>query len=446
MTTASTTPLSAADTAWLHMERSHNPMCVVAKLVLDGPVDLADLQQRIEERMLTYDRFRSRVVEAPLKLGTPHWQVDPVFDARAHFHRVALPAPGDQKALQEMVGDLVSTRLDLEQPLWQVHLIEGVQLDDGRQGCAVVFRIHHCIADGIAQIRLLLSMVDEALGEASEPRRYGRKQSWLRKVAHEGLESARHPSHAALRAKQGLAGAASLGKLLLLPPDPPTRLKKQLTERKVVAWSPPLPLADVKAAGKQLGGTINDVLVATLTGALRRYLLTHGESAQETIRAVLPVNLRPLDGPVTLGNRFGLVFLGLPLHLDDPRERLEDLKARMDDIKGSPEALIAFGMLAAMGKATPYFEDKVLEIFSTKGTAVVTNVPGPRQPLHLLGRKVRDVMFWVPQSGDLGLGVSLLSYAGTVRIGVGADASVMPDPEVLVDAFVAELELLRGQS
>jgi WS/DGAT/MGAT family acyltransferase len=446
--------LTAADTAWLHMERSTNPMCVVGLMLFDEPLDFARLRRVIEERLVVHDRFRMRVVEPPLHLGAPHWETDPSFDVAAHLHRAALPEPGDDAALRALVSDLISQRLDFSRPLWQLHLVEG-----HGAGCALVFRVHHCVGDGIALVRLVLSLTDEAaagkpihLPGASQakahPEPAGEDPGLLRTALHEGFESLVHPSHALDLAKQGLIGAAkgatSLGKLLLLPPDPETVFKGQLGALKRVAWSGSLGVDEVKAAGQALGGTVNDVLISSMAGALRRYALGRGGPATQSIRAVVPVNLRPFSEEVSLGNQFGLVFLSLPIGVEDPVERLQELKRRMDSIKGSPEAVISFGILAAMGVATPVVEDRVLEIFSTKASAVMTNVPGPRDRLSFADREIQTIMFWVPQSGDIGLGVSIFSYAGQVRLGVSADARIVPDPETIVAGFNAELEALRS--
>jgi WS/DGAT/MGAT family acyltransferase len=203
-------------------------------------------------------------------------------------------------------------------------------------------------------------------------------------------------------------------------------------------------LEAVKAIGRAVGGTVNDVLLAAVTGALRRYLLGRGALVDGVeIRAAVPVNLRAPDEPPSLGNRFGLVFLSLPIGVDDPLDRLYDLKQRMEAIKGSPEALVTFGVLQAMGMMTSQLQDVGVALFGSKATAVMTNVPGPRETIYLASAPVRELMFWVPQSGRLGLGVSIISYASQVWLGLATDAGLVPDPEMIIDAFHAEFELLR---
>jgi WS/DGAT/MGAT family acyltransferase len=231
--------------------------------------------------------------------------------------------------------------------------------------------------------------------------------------------------------------------LLLLQPDPQTPFKGKLGVRKVCAWSQPISLNDVKAFGRVTGGTVNDVLLTAVSGALGRYLHTRGEPAGGLdFRAVVPVNLRPADEKPKLGNAFGLVVLSLPVGIADPLDRLFALKERMDAIKGTSEALVAFGILNMAGLSTSQIQDIIVKIFGLKATAVMTNVPGPRQVRYLAGKAIDGLMFWVPQSGKLGLGVSILSYNNQVLLGIATDAGLVPDPETIIEGFHQEFEAM----
>lgn len=451
--------LSNVDTAWLRMEDPTNLMMVTALLLFDAPIDMARLRATIEHRMLTFSRFRQRVVESRLPLRNPQWEDDPHFDLNAHLHRVALPAPGDQAALQELVSDLMSTPLDYSKPLWQAHVIENYG-----EGAALLVRLHHCIGDGIALAFVLLSMTDltadapwpsaptaeEQENGAGNPlaglvRQAGsvarRTKETAGKLLEESKEAIFNPEKAAELAKGGVTAAAAAARLVLRWPDPPTVFKGKLGVAKRAAWSQPLALADVKQVSKAMGGTINDVLLTAMTGALRRYLEGRLEPVDGLeFRAAVPVNLRPLDEMGELGNRFGLVFLSLPVGIEDPVERLAELKERMDALKDSPEAVVAFGILNAMGMTPGQVQDLLVKMFGTKATAVMTNVPGPKFPLYLAGSRLSGMMFWVPQSGRLGLGVSIFSYAGTVRLGVATDAGLIPDPDKIIAGFHQEFD------
>jgi len=227
-----------------------------------------------------------------------------------------------------------------------------------------------------------------------------------------------------------------------MPADPDTIFKGSLGTAKRCAWSEVLPLADVKAYSKSVGATINDVLLTGVAGALRRYLLSRGEEVGDDLdlRAIVPVNLRPEDAAEQLGNRFGLVFLALPVGVEDRIERLRELKRRMDEIKNSTEAVVTYAVLNAVGSASASVESLAVQFFGSKATAVMTNVPGPRKELYLAGKAMRSIMVWVPQSARLGLGVSILSYAGQVRLGVATDAGLVPDPGAIIEAFQHEME------
>ncbi len=453
--------LSSIDTAWLRMEDPTNLMMVTGVLVFDQPLSFARLRQTIEQRLLCFDRFRQHIVNAG---RTPYWQDDPHFTISAHLHRIALPAPHDQAALQDLVSTLMSTPLDLSKSPWQFHLIEAYGA-----GCVLLARLHHCIADGIALMRVLLSLTDETAeppmpAHAPAPARDSRAPyagpiaaanasvRAAEKLLSQGIETLLEPARLADAAQFGASSAVALSRLLLMSPDRQTLFKGQLGVSKRAAWSAPIALDDVKAIGSAVGGTVNDVLLAAVTGALRRYLLGRGELVDGLdLRAAVPVNLRSPNEPPTLGNRFGLIFLSLPVGADDPLDRLYDLKQRMEAIKGSPEALVTLGVLHVMGMMTSQLQDAGVSLFGSKATAVMTNVPGPRETIYLAGAPVRELMFWVPQSGRLGLGVSILSYAGQVRLGVATDVGLIPDPDAIIGAFQAEFELLmrlvpRGSS
>jgi WS/DGAT/MGAT family acyltransferase len=227
--------------------------------------------------------------------------------------------------------------------------------------------------------------------------------------------------------------------------DPTTPLKGPLVVEKRVAWSSPMAVADVKRIGRVTGATINDVLVSAVAGGLRRYLLARGADlgADVSLRVVVPVNLRPLEEAHHLGNQFGLVFVSLPLGGQEPLDRLFEVRARMSAVKRSPEAPLTFQILRAIGTAPRPVFDFVVNLFGRKATAVMTNVIGPRETIRLAGARMRQAMFWVPCAGRLGLGVSVLSYAGNVWVGVATDAQAVPQPRELVDGIQAEMAALH---
>ncbi|HEY7455243.1 MAG TPA: wax ester/triacylglycerol synthase family O-acyltransferase [Thermoleophilaceae bacterium] len=445
----SATRLPSADAAWLHMDSDLNPMVVNAVIWFDELLDPGSVREILAHRLVEeFPRFSRRVTEP---LGRPpRFEDDPDFDIDQHLHRLALPAPGDRAALEELVSDLITPPLDPTRPLWHVYLIEGYGA-----GCALLFRIHHCIADGIALARVMLSLTDEepdaAIAPPSPPHSArppgagllsaGRRA--IGAVAHEGMETLLHPRHAAGLAAGASQDAGTLAKLLTAPADRRTVLNAPLHGTRRVAWSKPFRLDRVKRAGKRSSATINDVLVAALTGALHRHL-TERDSGVDDLHVMVPFNLRPLDQPLprNLGNDFGLILLSLPVGLIDSGARLREVKMRMDAIKGSHEGPIAYGMLSAIGMTPPAVEDRLIGFFTDKASAVVTNVPGPRSEVYFAGSPVRGVLVWAPCSGSIGMTVSIFSYAGKVTVGFMTDTGLVPDPKPLVEAFDAELRAL----
>jgi diacylglycerol O-acyltransferase len=454
-------PMSNVDAAWLHMESPTNLMLISGVMSFYEKLEFSQLKELIEDRLLPFERFRQKVVTSTLPGVGPRWVDDSHFNLRSHLQRVALPDPGGQKELQEMVSTIMSTPLDFSKPLWQFQYVENY-----RGGSAVVARIHHCIADGIALVRVLLSLTDDSPKGTTTTRRTRRRRKplgsgfWLPEVVNDAvysvgritarmvdktLETLSDPTRAAQMVADGARGTGVLARLATMSADPKTIFKGELTTAKRVAWSAVMPLADVKAYSRSQHATINDVLLAGVTGALRRYMLSRKADVEGlNIRAVVPVNLRPESDIIKLGNKFGLVFLALPIGLADRRERLLELKKRMDKIKASSEPMVIFALLNAVGLTGPKVESLALQLFGSKATAVMTNVPGPREEIFLAGKAMRSMMFWVPQSARLGLGVSILSYAGQVRLGVATDSGMVPDPESIIEAFQEEMQAMMG--
>jgi diacylglycerol O-acyltransferase len=453
-----TKPLSNVDTAWLRMEDPTNLMMITGVMVFGAPMDPERLKATIEHRLLCFDRFRQRAVLPAV--GSPYWEDDPDFDLNDHLQRAVLPPPGDQSALQDLASLLSSTQLDFSKPLWQMHLVEKYG-----DGCALICCLHHSIGDGLALVHVLLSLTDstpdipwpetsleeiEHHGRDRRRKPFRRTRSALRitrrvagTLVQEGWDTLAHPARVRGLARKGADGVTALARLLLLWPDPQTIFKGPLGIPKRAAWSAPIPLAEVKTVGRGLGGTLNDVLLTAMTGGLRRYLQGRGQPVDGlSFRAVIPVNLRRPGTEADLGNKFGLVFLSLPVGITDPGRRLRELKRRMDALKGSLEAPVAFGILSTIGVTPEIIQDLVVTIFGLKGTAVMTNVIGPKERIYLAGAPLEGLMFWVPQSGHLGMGVSILSYAGCVQVGVITDEGLVPDPETIVAAFHAEFDEL----
>ncbi len=464
MTAPAERRMSRVDTAWLRMDNDVNLMMIVGFWLLRPGITLAALRERIETRLLKYERFRHKAV--PDAMGAC-WVDDDHFDIQRHVVPEKLRRKRGQterQALQQRCGELAVSALDPSRPLWQFHLVEHYE-----GGSALIARIHHCIGDGIALISVMNSITDG--GNDPPTRRSPANEDdgdgdWLSDAvlkpltglavkaigmygsgvarSIEALSHPQQPLQGSLdMAKTGLQVAGDLAAFALMADDTPTRLKGKPVGHKLVAWGEPMPLDVVKVVGKALNCSINDVLLSCVSGAIGGWLRAQGDDLTGAeIRAMVPVNLRPLEKAWQLGNRFGLAPLVLPIGIANPIERVYAVRQRMNQLKGSYQPLLAFGVLAVTGLFIKPIQDMVLGLFAKKTTAVMTNVPGPREPLKLCGSTLRQTMFWVPASGNVGVGVSILSYGGGVQFGLITDAALCDDPQAIIDRFEPEFQQL----
>ena len=459
-------PMSGVDTAWLRMDTDVNLMMIVGVWLLEPAITHAALCERIQARLLQYPRFREKVV--PGLLGA-EWVEDTAFDIHRHVLRERLqPRPGQsaREALQARMGELASTPLDPAHPLWCFHLVESYE-----GGSASICRIHHCVGDGVALNSVMMSIADDGPAPPrpdpqAEDAHEHHQGDWLadelirpltgftvKAIGAYGdalvksLQWLEHPRQTLLGlgdlARGGGRLLADAAAMALMPDDSRTSLKGHGNGRKQVAWCEPLPLDQVKAVGKALGASVNDVLIACAGGAIGRYLAEGGEQLPEQdIRAMVPVNMRPLDQAWQLGNRFGLVPLLVPVGAIDPLARVARVHERMEALKTGYQPLLSYGLLALSGLLNETAQKALSALFLDKTTAVMTNVPGPRQPIRFCGAEVVQSIFWVPASGDVGVGVSIISYAGGVQFGLITDEVLCPEPREIIDHFAEEFEQL----
>ncbi len=457
--------MSRVDTAWLRMDNDVNLMMIVGVWMLEPAITLAQLRGRIEDKLLKYERFRQRAVADAMGA---HWVADENFDIAHHVVPVVLErrkGESERHALQHLCGELAMTPLNPLHPLWQFHLIE-----DYEGGSAMICRIHHCIADGIALISVMMSITD---GGADPPKRRRKEPAeesgetdWLADAVlkplsdltikaigmygggmAKSIDMLANPYQPLLgsvdMARSGLKVVNDVAALTLMPDDSPTLLKGKPAGRKRVAWTEPVSLDLVKTIGKGLGCTVNDVLLSCVAGAIGEHLRQRGQDpTAKEIRAMVPVNLRPMEKAWQLGNRFGLAPLVLPIGIANPVDRVFAVHRRMDELKGSYQPLLAFAVLSISGLFIKPVQDAVLGMFAKKATAVMTNVPGPAKPLQFCGSTLRQNMFWVPASGDIGVGVSILSYGGGVQFGLIVDEGLCPEPQDIIDRFEPEFDKL----
>jgi diacylglycerol O-acyltransferase / wax synthase len=454
--------MSPVDAAWYHMDGPANLAMVTGILLTEDRLDFKRVRAIYKRRLVGFDRFRQRVVERGFPMLTPQWEDMPNFDIDQHVHHVALPVPHDKHALSALINDIASSPLDHDQPLWQVYVVDDV---DG--GSALIMRYHHCIGDGTAMMAVIQRLYDttpDASLRASGPSaariergRVGRALTpslhTIERAARKALATASsvvdvvaHPQQALDKAAVVIKGAGMLAAELLKSPDPQSPLKGEFGLRKHVAWSKPVALEDIRAIGAPSGAKVNDVLVSGMTGALRAYLKRRGVDVDcTTVRAMVPVDLRPPERVGELGNEFGVVVLDLAVASPDSMDRLATTKARMDALKRSPEPVAMLALFNLFGRGPKPLGDLANEIFTSKASVVMTNVVGPTKTLYLAGVPIDRMMFWVPHPGkQLGMGISILSYRGMASLAIIADAHLVPDPEAITARFNREFaQMLR---
>lgn len=422
----------AHDAVWLQ-DTATNLMVINGVFITDR-IDLATFRETFQSRVIAagggvpYARFRDRVV---WHRGVPYWETDPGFD----ITRQVVPARENDlptiEELQRYIGEEASRPLPADRPPWQFQVIEHL----GADLSVVLARIHHSIGDGVSLITVIFALMEEMTAEHEMAPARGSIRPAAGALGKGLLKALSVP----------LAAPGILLKRLLWQPDRHALHGAKVSGRKQVAWTAPFELAVIKQARKQLDATVNDVLMAVVSGALSRYLVRHAGQTIHKLHISMPVNVRPAHEPLRLGNRFAAVPLELPAGIEHVGERVRAVKLQMDALKQSVVPIVVYGIQSAMLSLLPQGVSRgLIDFLANKCTAVVTNVPGPQRDLTLAGRRVRGLMFWVPQRADIGVGISILSFAGHVQVGVLADTVLVPDPRDLVRAFEEEFEALRA--
>lgn len=417
------------DAIWLQ-DSPQNLMVINAVLTLDR-IGLEPFRALFRTRVLEGDagrrfaRLRRRVTS---EYGAPHWEDDPAFDVTRHI--VEAPAPlATKEQLEAYVAATANQPLPGDRPPWQIQHVHQF----GADASALIARIHHVVGDGHALVSLLLALMDadaapDAAAAAPPARRGDRSPGRIRSMVEAPLVG---PFLLARRMAERADRSALHG--------PPLRGAKR------VAWSEPIALEDVKVVTRRLGATVNDVLLACVAGGVRRYLAAGSSAAVDAVRVSMPVSVRAPSEPPALNNRFATVLLELPVGMANAVERVRETKRRLDALKRSVEPVVMYGAASVLLRVLPRAMSRgIIDYLANKCTCVVTNVPGPREPLRIAGSTLRTLMFWVPQRARIGLGISILSFSGRVHIGALGDAEVMPDPAQFIRACEAELGELRA--
>lgn len=460
--------LSGVDNAWRRMGTTDNLMTITGLLMFEEKVTYEEVCDRLAERLLRFNRFGMRVGGGKRRFRRPYWEAVEEFNIENHVYDLCLPEPNDRETFQRFVGTLMSRPVDERRPLWEAFLLEGAGPDEGN---AVVFRINHSIGDGFALMHVMLGLVDNPgelefpIGGISAPDRPDLDEATADGGAQptvvdseegpttadeatdeRGMEKLRDDDSPGWldSLKLGAKGARAVSNLIRTRGEPQTSLFGDLGPTKRAAWTDRVPLEDVKRVGEAHDATINEVLLATTAGAVRRVLDDRGEDTRDlTLHFTMPVNLKPMEErPESLGNYFGITFVPLPVGTHDLGERIEMVNEQIDLQTAGIEAFLMYQLLKLGGIVPESVQKLIMRYFETHATGIVTNVPGPLNTAKFAGKEISDLIFWVPQGNDQGLGISIISYDSKVRVGIASDANLMDDPTEMTEAFENELEML----
>jgi diacylglycerol O-acyltransferase len=450
--------LSSVDASFLTQETSASHMHVGAVLIFEGPPPgYEDFVEHVRSRLHLVPRFRQKLATPPVELGRPFWIDDPSFNLEYHVRHSALPSPGSEEQLRNMAARVFSQQLDRTKPLWELWLVQGLK----RKRFALISKTHHAVVDGVAGVDIATVLFDVTpVPEPAEP-----EHEWApapepsaAELAARGIEgiattplrlarrlvnAVEHPGPAVHQASEA---AEALGEVAwsLANPAPEVPLNTEIGSHRRFEWVRS-DLGELKRIKNALGGTVNDVVLAVVSGALRRWLRARGVRTEGLeLRALVPVSIRAEDEQGHLGNRIAAVRGPLPVYIEDPVRRLETVRESMQGVKGSKQALGAEVISRFNDFAPPTLLAQASRLnFSTRlFNLIVTNVPGPQIPLYVLGRELQDVfpVAFLPQNHALA--IAIMSYNGGLDFGLLADYDAMDDLDLVVDGIqeaIAEL-------
>jgi WS/DGAT/MGAT family acyltransferase len=451
--------LTGLDSSFLHLEHDATHMHVAGCMVFDGQAPAYDeLVDQILSRLHLVPRYRQRLAFVPLNQGRPVWVDDPHFNVAFHVRHTALPNPGGEDQLKRLCGRIFSQALDRSRPLWEIWLVEGLAEDR----FALLSKTHHALVDGISGVDIATVLFDASPDPVPVAPPDG---EWIPRPLPTGAQllaealreratvpteivrgvraTLRGPRHVAARIGRALGGIGAVARLATASaPDSP--LNVRIGPHRRFTWVRG-DLAQFKTVKNALGGTVNDVVLAAVAGALGRYLRIHGEDTEDTVlRAMVPVSVRADVERGALGNRVAAMWAPLPIGLTDPVQRLLTISRAMDGVKDSGQAVGAQVLTELTGFAPPTIMAQAARLQARQRmfNLVVTNVPGPQIPLYLLGRQLEAMFPMVPLAANQALGVAIMSYNGQLNFGLNADYDALRDLEALADALRASIDEL----
>jgi WS/DGAT/MGAT family acyltransferase len=445
--------LSDADALMLALEDDATlRSTILSTWVLDRSPDLARFERKLERALTIIPRLRQRIVADPLGLATPKWERDPNFDLRFHLRRTNLGGAGSVRDLLDHAEPIAMHAFDMDRPLWELHLIEG--LEGGR--CAALLKLHHAISDGVGLVKMTECLIERGPEDENLPPlvddepaftppsdwdrigdALGRRLSTARRnlgavastVARQAFDVARDPIG---RLRELGDTAASIGRVLAPASEPMSPIMRERSTRVHFEYLP-ISLEELKRAGKTQGGSVNDAFVAAVAGGLARYHAAHGRPV-DALRMLMPVNVRGGERANEVGNQFSPARFEVPVGITDPGDRIRAVRKLSREQRDEPALPMIGPISAALGRLP---RPAVVALFGAMQRTTdftTSNVPGPRRPTWMSGAKVECVMPFGPLAGAA-LNVTAFSYDGTLHVGINADPAAIPDPELLFECL-----------
>ncbi len=457
--------LSGLDASFLHLEDDSAHMHVASVIVFEGKApQYVELLDHLERRLHLVPRYRQRLAFVPFGQGRPRWVDDPHLNVRYHLRHAGLPAPGDEEQLRDLAGRVFAQPLDRDKPLWELWLVDGLEGDRW----ALLAKTHHALVDGISGVDIVTVLFDTSPAPVVPADPGGH---WLPRplptqaqlLGEALVERATVPAEAARSmralfraprriAREAVNTAAGLGAMAWvgLNPAPSSPYNRPIGPHRRFTWVR-ANLVDVKAIKDELGGTVNDVVLTAVAGALGRHLRRRGVSTEGLeLKAMVPVSVRSPEQIGDLGNQVAAMMAPLPVWCQDPVARQQIVRESMEHVKQSGQAVGAQALTELSGFAPPTIMGQAARLMSRQRffNLVITNVPGPQIPLYLLGRRAIDPFPLVPLAKNQGLGIAIMSYDGRMDFGLVGDYDVMYDLDDLaldLHESLAELAEAAGR-
>jgi diacylglycerol O-acyltransferase len=439
--------LTPLDASFLHMETASSPMTLASTVIFEGPPPThAEVSQMVARKLPLVPRYRQTVRIVPLEIGRPVWVDDVHFNLDYHVRHTALPKPGSEQQLRNLVGRIMTPRLDRSKPLWEFWVVEGVE--DGKW--ALISKAHHAMVDGISGTDLLTLLLDaRAEPDLSEPLpwrpapRMSEAEFLGAAIAerifspYEAFRGARalvvRPRRLAREIAENSQGLVAMRSLLSSKEE--TSINGPIGPHRRYAWARGT-VSEIRTVRTALGGTLNDTVLAVITQGFRDLLIARGENVSgRTLRSLVPVSVRKESHRGTIDNRVSAMFAELPIGVADPVERLHDITDQLADLKESKQAVAGETLTSLAGFAPPVLLSAGTRLAMRRPqrniNTVTTNVPGPRVQLYAAGRKMLEAFPYVPLAGDMRIGIAVFSYLDNISFGITGDYDTTPDIEIL---------------